>query len=272
MVRFDAPSLVGPSPQPGRMVEAVEAQGKHVEIVWDDGLVLDTKLRGRSEWHVYRQGSPWRRSWDDLRASIQTDDFVAVCFDAAEVETYRLPDHTRHPGFGRLGPDLGKPGADLSEAVNHLLSYAEPDARLRDVLVDQHVMQGVGNVYRCEVLWAAELSPWAHISDLTHQDALLIVNIAAGMVRANRGRQRRATTSLTRAGLAVYGRCGQGCIRCHETIESQPVGRYGRMLYWCPGCQVRLDRRQPVEVREMDPHPAAAKYLNELPWRSQRAG
>jgi endonuclease-8 len=272
MVRFDAPTLVGPTPQPGRMVEAVEAQGKHVEIVWDDGLVLDTRLRGRSEWHVYRQGSPWRRSWDDLRASIQTDDFVAVCFDAAEVETYRLPDHTRHPGFGRLGPDLGKPGADLSEAVNHLLSYAEPEARLRDVLVDQHVMQGVGNVYRCEVLWAAELSPWAHISDLTHQDALLIVNIAAGMVRTNRGRQRRATTSLTPAGLAVYGRCGQGCIRCHETVESQPVGRYGRMLYWCPGCQVRLDRRQPVEVREMDPHPAAAKYLNELPWRSQRTG
>jgi endonuclease-8 len=271
MLRFDAPALVGPAPQPGRMVEAVEAQGKHVEIVWDDGLVLDTKLRGRSEWHVYRHGSPWRRSWDALRASIQTDDFVAVCFDAAEVETYRLPDQTRHPGFGRLGPDLGKSGSDLSEAVNLLLSYADREARLRDVMVDQHVMQGVGNVYRCEVLWAAELSPWAHIADLTHHDALLIVNTAARMVRANRGRTRRTTTRLTAGGLAVYGRRGQGCVRCHETIESHPIGRYGRMLYWCPGCQIRLDRRQPTEVREMDPHPAAAKYLNDLPWRSQHA-
>ena len=62
--------------------------------------------------------------------------------------------------------------------------------------------------------------------------------------------------------------CGQGCIRCHETIESRPVGRHGRMLYWCPGCQVRLDRRLPTEVRQIDPHPAAVKYLNELPWRS----
>ena len=98
------------------------------------------------------------------------------------------------------------------------------------------------------------------------------MNIAAGMVRANRGRQRARDHAPTQAGLAVYGRCGQGCIRCHETIESQPIGRYGRMLYWCPGCQVRLDRRQPAEVREMDPHPAAAKYLNELPWRNQHAG
>ena len=41
------------------------------------------------------------------------------------------------------------------------------------------------------------------------------------------------------------------------------------MLYWCPGCQVRLDRRLPPEVRDIDPHPAAVKYLNELPWRTR---
>lgn len=266
MVRFDAPKLIGPVPQAGRMVETIEARGKHLEVMWDDGIVLDTHLKGKSEWHVYRQGSPWRRSWDQLRASIQTDDFVAVCFDAPNVETYRQPDRQRHPGRGRLGPDLTRV-ADPSEAVDLLLSYPEREARLRDVMVDQHVMQGVGNVYRCEVLWAAELSPWAHISDLTHHDAMLIVSTAAKMVRVNQGRVRRATTQHTTAGLAVYGRCGQGCIRCHDTVEAQPVGRSGRMLYWCPGCQVRLDRRLPPEVRDMDPHPAAVKYLNELPWR-----
>lgn len=271
MVRFDAPELIGPTPQAGRMVEMVEAKGRHLEVVWDDGIVLDTHLKGKSEWHVYRQGAPWRRSWEKLRASIQTDDFVAVCFDGPAVETYRAPDPSRHPGRGRLGPDLCRPDADLAEAVDLLLAHPEPEARLRDVMVDQHVMRGVGNVYRCEVLWAAELSPWAHIADLTHHDALLIVNTAAKMVRSNHHRLRRTTTTHTSVGLAVYGRCGQGCIRCRETIRSQPVGRSGRMLYWCPGCQVRLDRRQPVEVREMDPHPAAAKFLNDLPWRNRDA-
>jgi endonuclease-8 len=272
MVRFDAPSLIGPVPQAGRIVEVVEANGRHLEVMWDDGLVLDSHLKGRSEWHVYRQGAPWRRSWDKLRASIQTDDFVAVCFNAPTIETYRQNDKQRHPGLGRLGPDLCRPDADLAEAIDLLLSYPQPEARLRDVMVDQHVMQGVGNVYRCEVLWAAELSPWAHIADLNHHDAVLIVNTAAKMVRTNQGRVRRATTSHTRDGLTVYGRIGQGCIRCSETIESRPVGRHGRMLYWCPGCQVRLDRRLPTEVRQIDPHPAAVKYLNELPWRSREDG
>lgn len=272
MLRFEAPALIGPVPQAGRMVEVVEARGRHLEVTWDDGIVLDTHLKGRSEWHVYRQGDPWQRSWEQLRASIQTEDFVAVCFNASTVETYRELDRDRHPGRGRLGPDLGRPDAEVGEAVDLLLAYPDPEARLRDVMVDQHVMQGVGNVYRCEVLWATELSPWAHVGDLSHHDALLVVNTAAKMVRTNCGRTRRVTTTHTDGGLAVYGRSGQGCLRCRETIESHAAGRYGRMLYWCPGCQVRLDRRQPIEIRDMDPHPAAVKYLNALPWRQRDAG
>jgi endonuclease-8 len=273
MLRFDAPMLIGPVPQAGRMIELVESHGKHLEVTWDDGLVLDTHLKGGSEWHVYRPGVPWRRSWEQLRASIETDDWVAVCFNSPNVETYRQPDRDRHPGQGRLGQDLSSPTADLVEVVDLLLSYGVPDARLRDVLVDQHVMQGVGNVYRCEVLWAAELSPWAHVEDLTHADAAMIVNITATMLRAGRSRTSRVAGGAS-SGPAVFGRNGQGCRRCHETIESRPVGRYGRMLYWCPGCQVRLDRRltQPLaDVREMDPHPAAARYLNDLPWRHRDA-
>jgi formamidopyrimidine-DNA glycosylase len=156
----------------------------------------------------------------------------------------------------------------LDEAIELLLSYPDPGARLRDVLVDQHVMQGVGNVYRCEVLWACELSPWAHVGDLGQSDAVRLVNTAAKLLRTTHGRIRRVTT--TEAGLAVYGRVGQACPRCHDTIEARPVGRYARMLYWCPGCQTRHDRRDatpPFGERAMDPHPAAAQYLNDLPWR-----
>lgn len=266
MVRFDAPSLIGPAPTTGAVVEMVEAHGKHVEVTWDDGIVLDTLIRSKSEWHVYRQGAPWRRSWEQLRASIQTEDFVAVCFAAASVETYRQAGFSRHPIGGRLGPDLADPAADLAGAVSALLHYPDVEARVRDALVDQHVMRGLGNVFRCEVLWGAELSPWAHVADLSDGDAARLVTVGARLARANRSWVRPAIADPARTpetGLAVYGRCGQGCFRCHDTIEATPVGRSGRMLYWCPGCQIRLDRRPPAP-RPMDPHPAAAKYLAEL--------
>ncbi len=270
MISFDAPKLIGPVPCAGRLIEHVEARGKHIEVTWDDGLVLDTHLKGSSEWHVYRPRAPWRRSWEQLRASIETDDWVAVCFNAPTVETYRQPSMERHPLLGRLGPDLAAPNVDLGEVVELLLACPDPDTRVRDVLVDQHVMRGVGNVYRCEVLWAVEMSPWAHVGDLEPHDAARLVNAAVKLLRTH---QRRSAASPP-TGLAVYGRCGQPCPRCHETIESRPVGRRSRMLYWCSGCQVHLDRRRaaPVVDRPMDPHPAAARFLDDLPWRQRDAG
>lgn len=272
MVRFDAPELVGPPPRAGMTVEVVEAKGRHLEVVWDDGLVLDTFLKNRGEWHVYRRGAPWRRSWEQVRASIQTEDFVAVCFDAPTVETYRLPDRRRHPGAGRLGPDLARSDADLEQVVERLLSISDPDARLRDVLVDQHIVQGVGNVFRCEVLWATELSPWTHVADMTRADAWFVVETLGRMVAAHHERLRRSVRSIVAPDLAVYGRCGQGCSRCGDTVRSEPLGRSGRMLYWCPGCQVRLDRLHPADVWDVDPHPAAVKFLSDLPWRTRNAG
>lgn len=267
MVRFDAPRLVGPTPCAGRMVEAVSSHGKHLEVRWDDGLILHTHMRMSGSWHLYRQGERWRRPSHQLRVAIETDDWLAVCFNAPVVETYREPDRRRHPGMGRLGPDLCDGSADLSVVVDLLLSFPEPDARVRDVLLDQRVMCGVGNVYRCEVLWALELSPWSHVGDLTHRDAVRLVNTAARMLRSNLNRAKRVTAPSVRGGLAVYGRNGQGCPRCHETIEVRRVGEHARLLYWCPGCQVRLDRRLADDTREMDPHPAAARYLADLPWR-----
>ena len=120
------------------------------------------------------------------------------------------------------------------------------------------------------MLWATEFSPWARVGDLTQADAITIVNTTANLLRA--GRTRAGRSGDAPAGPAVFGRNGQGCHRCHDTIESRPTGRYGRMLYWCPGCQTRLDPRlmhPSAERREMDPHPAAARYLSDLPWRTR---
>jgi endonuclease VIII len=96
---------------------------------------------------------------------------VAVCFNAPVVETYRLKDPHRHPGFGSLGPDLCDPDADLAECVRRLRRYDDPDRIIAEVLLDQRVLCGVGNVYRCEVLWACELSPFAPVSTFRRRRA-----------------------------------------------------------------------------------------------------
>ena len=79
MTRFDAPRLIGPGPQAGRIVERVESHGKHLEIVFDDGLILHTHMRMSGSWHLYHAGDSWRRPYNQMRASIEVDGWVAVC-------------------------------------------------------------------------------------------------------------------------------------------------------------------------------------------------
>ena len=269
MVRFDSPRLVGPVPQAGRVVEQVESHGKHLEIQWDNGMVLHTHMRMSGSWHLYRIGERWRKPYQQMRVSIETDEWVAVCFNAPVVETYRLPDKRRHPGMGRLGPDLCKSDTDLGAVVNLLLSYDDPTARIGDVLLDQRVMCGVGNVYRCEVLWAAGMSPFGEVGSLSERDAIRLVNTAASQLRSNLHHAKRLVANDVKGGLAVYGRNGQRCPRCISNVEMRRMGLHNRILYWCPGCQTHLDPKLTQAVDDtpsMDPHPAAIKFLADLPW------
>ena len=278
LVRFEAPRLVGPRPQVGRIVEWVESHGKHLEIGWDDGLILHTHMKMTGSWHLYRAGEGWRRSVHQMRAEVAVSDWVAVCFNAPVVEVYRQFDRARHPGLGPLGPDLCRTSADLDEAINRLYHYHDQDAAVGEVLLDQHVACGVGNVFRAEVLYACEMYPFAPIASLEADDCVQLINAAARMLRANLQSGHRVTAPSVRGGLAVYGRNGQPCPRCGDTIDVVRTGEYARLLYWCPGCQVNHAPRQVQQPdaddsKEMDPHPAAAKFLSELPWRrGQLAG
>lgn len=260
MVRFDAPRLVGVTPRAGRYVVRVQAKAKHVEIEWDDGVVLHTNLRLSGSWHLYRQGQSWHRPHREVRAVIETATWVAVCFSAPLVETFRVPNLSRHPGLGRLGPDLARVDADLDRAAELLLSYDDPRAAISEVLLDQRVLCGLGNVYRCEVLWACELSPQAPVGEVAEALARRIVNVAARLLRANLAPNKRVAMPGV-PGLAVYGRSGQGCYRCAETIKTRHAGEHDRIVYWCPGCQTRLAPKR-RHLDDTDRHPAARLFLD----------
>lgn len=263
--RFDAPGLFGPQPTIGRLIERVETDGKHLEIVWDDGIVLTTHLRLNGAWHLYRTGERWRKPNDQMRVAIDVPGWVAVCFNAATLETYREFNPVRHPGLGRLAPDLSlATDAELAECIRRMFAYADEACPIAEVLLDQHVVRGVGNVYRSEILWACELSPFAEVSSLSLDDCMQVVNAATRMLRSNLDRVYRAAAPEILGGLAVYGRNGTRCARCGDTVQVRRVGRFERLLYFCPGCQIRHQPlvERPIEPapREMDPHPAATIF------------
>ncbi len=252
IVRFDGPGVDGPEPALGRMIDQVEHTGRQVEVVFDDGLVLHTNLRFGGVWHLYREGARWRRPMRQLRVAIAVPGWVAACFNAS-AETYREFDRYRHPGFGRLGPDLSSAHPDVDVGVAQMLAYFDPDAVVADVLVDPQVVCGIGNVYRSEVLWACAVHPLTRVDTLSEALCHTMLTTAAAMLRDNFDAVTSPAPSDTRDALHVYGRNGQRCERCGDTIAVRRFGGRHRLLYWCDGCQFDHASAQAVVVEQLSP-------------------
>jgi endonuclease-8 len=242
---FDAPRLRGLHPSVGATIERVDSRGKHIEIGWDDGIVLHTHLRMSGSWHLYRPGERWRRSSKHLRVLIEVEGFEAVCFNAPVVETYRAQDFAVHPGQGGLGPDLCSSDADLVECLERIPRFCDETTTAAEMLLDQRIACGVGNVYKSEVLWACGVHPFTPVAALDLDTRAALLGTAATFLRSNLERPSRVTLPGSTDGVAVYGRYGKPCFRCGQPIEVRRHGEQSRVTYWCDACQALHAPRVP---------------------------
>ncbi len=248
LIGFVDPGLDGPSPRLGRVVESVEVQGRRVLLRFDDDVIIDSLFRspylaamGRrfvGLWYLYREGQVWPYSESDVAVALTVDGWTAACVHPVSVESYRAQDSRRHPALGGQGPDISQIGADLGRVLHALLFYPDPEASMAEVFADQRVFCGVGNVYRSEVLWANRLNPDALVGSMSRRDLMTLVNSAAGLLNSSLDQKSRRRSEHQ---FAVYGRNGQACPRCHDTITVSYIGPAEHELYWCRGCQTRHD-------------------------------
>jgi endonuclease-8 len=220
----------GPAPLKrlaGATVTSVEPVGKHLLMRFSNDLVLHSHMRMNGSWHVYAPGEAWRKPERLARAVLLTEDVVAVCFSAPLVEL------TREPQLGHLGPDILGDSFDAGEVVRR--ARAGEAASLGELLLDQRVAAGIGNVYRCEALWWLRLDPWAAPGELTDEElAGLYLTVRAAM-RANLIGSGRMFPAYGRS--AVHGRAGRPCRRCGSRVKIKVQGRDARMTYYCERCQ-----------------------------------
>ena len=175
---------------------------------------------------------------------IETGARLAVCFNAPVIELLSDAEERSHRSLARLGPDVLRPDT-LDPAVVHerARSRAEASPTIGELLLDQQVVAGIGNIYRCEALFACRTNPRLASADV--DDALLdrLVATASRLMVAN---ARTASWSRSFDGAAdqpwVYGRRDQPCRRCATPIAREILGHQARSVYWCPGCQPAPDR------------------------------
>ena len=240
--RFEAPRLLGDRPVIGVGIRDVEAVGKHLLVHFGDGLTLRTHLGMPGSWHLYREGERWRKPRHLLRALVGVDGWDAVCFSAPQVQTYR-PDKpggalgTALDPVGHLGPDLCTPDVDLDEALRRFDAVPEPGTSIAEVLLDQRVAAGIGNVYKSEVLHRCRVDPFVAVQEVPEAVRRRLLEAANRLLLHNLTTTRRTTVAGPAGSVAVYGRARRPCPRCGTPVKMARHGEQNRSTYWCPRCQ-----------------------------------
>lgn len=146
--------------------------------------------------------------------------------------------------IARLGPDPLRRTPDASKAWARITKSRRPIGAL---LMDQKVIAGVGNVYRCELLYRHLIDPYrpgTHIGEdefaaaWTDLVALMKVGVSRGKIITIRRADDKGSPSYRqgRPRSYVYRRTGEPCRVCGTAIRTEVLE--GRNLFWCPTCQV----------------------------------
>ncbi len=142
------------------------------------------------------------------------------------------------PEWSALGPDPILDGIDPAAFAKALRSRKRT---VKEALLDQSILAGVGNIYVTEALFRARVDPRSRTNTLTDAqlkaiakgvDASLRAGIAltAGEELVYLSEERGANP------FEIYGRGGKSCPRCKKTVLSRIV-LGGRTTVFCPHCQ-----------------------------------
>jgi endonuclease-8 len=208
----------------GATVTDVSPNGKHLLVHFDNGLVLHSHMRMTGSWQLYRPGEAWRRPARLARVVLENEDTVAVLFNAPVAELRR--EKVVERDLAHLGPDILAAELDLDEILKRARK-AERQA-LGELLLNQRVTAGIGNIYKCESLWRLKLDPWMPAGALDDEALGSLYRTARALMMA---------ALRKRPPIAVHGKAGRSCPRCAWRVACRNQGDPPRFTYYCPKCQ-----------------------------------
>lgn len=226
----------------GRTVLDLERRGKYI-LVWLEGEMAWISHLGMSGKLIYMNDERPRERHDRVIVSFE---------DAGEVRLY----DPRRFGLSVAIPlsalatwpqirDLGIDPLDREFDGRYLHSVAcKSRRRIRDLLMDQRVVAGLGNIYCSEILFRAGVRPTRRAWKVGRKLTGRIAEVAPALLR-EAIRWRGTSFSDYRDGedrkgefqnlLQVYNREGRDCPVCSDKIKKVRVGN--RSVFYCPGCQ-----------------------------------
>lgn len=268
---FDAPKLIKIPKNPlafkkeiiGRKIERVERRGKNIIFYLSGGrvMLIHQKMTGHllyGKWSI-RKARPREYEVESLIKGLlqeQVNNYIHLIFYLDNGWQFALSDLRK---FAKVLVVDEKNFADLEDVKNLGPEPLEKkftfgkfkealakkkSGRIKQVLMEQNVIAGIGNIYADEILWEAKVYPLKNATALSENElkkiygamkkiltlALRLRGSSVSDYRDTAGK--RGTYDLIRK---VYRREGEKCPRCETPIKRFKLG--GRSGHYCPVCQ-----------------------------------
>jgi len=260
-LRFPLPARFGARLE-GRTILSVKRRAKYLLIELDDGAVLISHLGMSGSFRV-EEDAPLGR-FHHARGKQARHDHIVFHVDGPAGAVRVVYNDPRRFGFMALAAgrslethplmrDLGmEPTGNHLNAEALARRFAGKTAPLKAALLDQRIIAGLGNIYVCEALWRARLSPRrragtlvnargapvARLETLVHAVRQVIAAaIEAGGSSLRDHRQTNGALGYFQHRFNAYDREGQPCghTGCSGTIKR--IVQSGRSTFYCPACQ-----------------------------------
>lgn len=243
-------------PEPDRFSALLQSQeildmkrrGKYLLFYLTDDVLI-SHLRMEGKYGLYKKGDPI-----DAHTHVIfrfTDDTELRYKDVRKFGTmhlYRKGTEFHLPPLHHLGPEP----FSSSFNGNHLYERFQKTERVvKNVLLDQRIVAGLGNIYVDEVLYRCSIHPNTKARNLSFEQCETLAEetkttlreaINAGGTTIRTYVNTHGDIGLFQLNLYVYGQEGKSCKQCGVPIEKIKVG--GRGTHFCPGCQGDYQERE----------------------------
>ncbi len=249
----------------GATVTSLDRRAKY--LIWhlDNGQSLIAHLGMSGSFRIVSEADFTPGAFHYARSESKTHDHVVLTMQRhGQSDTMIIYNDPRRFGFLLMTPtvellnhklicDIGLEPMGNSFGGDQLFErYKNKSTSLKAALLDQSLIAGIGNIYACEALWAAKLSPLMQAKSLAKKNGkksntadnlanairdVLSRAIEAGGSTLRDHRQADGELGYFQHSFNVYGQTGKPCrhLGCGNTIER--IVQNGRSTFFCAACQ-----------------------------------
>jgi formamidopyrimidine-DNA glycosylase len=216
----------------GCVIAGVHRRGKTIHLILNDGrsILIHLRMTGRLFWWNGDTKEPYAR-W-----RVKTDRGNVDLIDPRRFATVRV-----------IRTQVESDERDILQNFSRkafLEKQAKRNVSVKNLLMDPKAISGIGNIYACEILYRARISPFRQAARITGDEWIGIFQQAKRILQKgieNRGtsisdwRDLYGCSGENQKELRVYGQEGKTCRKCGSIILR--ARQSGRSTYYCPLCQ-----------------------------------